>query len=83
MGPHLWSSGQSSGYSSRGPGSIPGATRFSEKQWVWNGVHSASWAQLRRYLEEKVAASVSKTKTTAVWIRCSDHDTPSIRKRWH
>jgi hypothetical protein len=24
------------------PGSIPSATRFSEKQWVWNGVHSAS-----------------------------------------
>jgi hypothetical protein len=24
------------------PGSIPGATRFSEKQWVWNGVHLAS-----------------------------------------
>jgi hypothetical protein len=23
-------------------GSIPGATRFSEKQWVWNGVHSTS-----------------------------------------
>jgi hypothetical protein len=28
------------GYRSRGPGSIPGATRFSEKQWNW--VHSAS-----------------------------------------
>jgi hypothetical protein len=23
-------------------GSIPGVSRFSEKQWVWNGVHSAS-----------------------------------------
>jgi hypothetical protein len=23
--------------------SIPGASRFSERQWVWNGVHSASW----------------------------------------
>jgi hypothetical protein len=22
--------------------SIPGATSFSEKYWVWNGVHSAS-----------------------------------------
>jgi hypothetical protein len=30
------------GYRSRGPGSIPGATTFSDKQWVWNGVHSAS-----------------------------------------
>jgi hypothetical protein len=30
------------GYRSRGLGSIPDATRFSEKQWVWNGVHSAS-----------------------------------------
>jgi hypothetical protein len=30
------------GYRFRGPGSIPSATRFSEKQWVWNGGHSAS-----------------------------------------
>jgi hypothetical protein len=30
-----------SGYIFRSPGSIPSATRFSEK-WVWNGVHSAS-----------------------------------------
>jgi hypothetical protein len=30
------------GYRSRGPDSIPGATRFPEKWWVWNGVHSAS-----------------------------------------
>jgi hypothetical protein len=46
------------GYRSRGPGSILGATRLSEKWWVWNGVHSASWVQLRSYLKEKVAASV-------------------------
>jgi hypothetical protein len=30
------------GYRSRGPGSIPGATRFSEKWWVWNEVHLTS-----------------------------------------
>jgi hypothetical protein len=30
------------GYRSRGPRSIPVATKFSEKQWIWNGVHSAS-----------------------------------------
>jgi hypothetical protein len=46
------------GYRSRGPGSIPGATRFSEKKWVWNGVHSASRVQLRSYLKEKVDAPV-------------------------
>jgi hypothetical protein len=34
--------GRVPGYRSRGPDSIPGATRFSQKQWVWNGVHSAS-----------------------------------------
>jgi hypothetical protein len=34
------------GYRSRGPGSIPGASRFSVKQWVWNAVHSASWVKL-------------------------------------
>jgi hypothetical protein len=30
------------GYRSQVPSSIPDATRFSEKYWVWNGVHSAS-----------------------------------------
>jgi hypothetical protein len=54
------------GYRFRGPGSIPGATIFSEKVWVWNGVHSASWLQLRSYLKEKVAAPVYKTVITAV-----------------
>jgi hypothetical protein len=38
-------------------GSIPGATRFSQKWWVWNGVQ-ASWVQLRSYLEEIVTAPV-------------------------
>jgi hypothetical protein len=46
------------------PCSIPGASRFSERQRVWNGVHSASWGQLRSYLEEIVAAPVKKTETT-------------------
>jgi hypothetical protein len=39
-------------------GSIPGASRFSGKQRVWNGVHSASWGQPKSYLDEKVAAPV-------------------------
>jgi hypothetical protein len=39
-------------------GSIHGAPRFSERQRLWNGIHSASWGQLRSYLEEKVAAAV-------------------------
>jgi hypothetical protein len=41
--PPLWSSGQE--FLATDPevlGSIPGASRFSEKQQVWNGVHSAS-----------------------------------------
>jgi hypothetical protein len=28
------------GYRFRGPVSNPGATKYSEKLWVWNGVHS-------------------------------------------
>jgi hypothetical protein len=40
VGPPLWSSGETD---PDVPGAIPGATRFSEKWWVWNGVHSASW----------------------------------------
>jgi hypothetical protein len=63
--PQLYSSGVP-GYRSRGPGSIPGTIRFSEKSWFWNGVHSASWVQLRSYLKEKVA----------VGIRRADHVAP-------
>jgi hypothetical protein len=44
------------GYRSRGLGSILGTAGLSEKQFFWNGVHSASWVQLRSYLEEIVAA---------------------------
>jgi hypothetical protein len=54
------------GYISIGPGSIPGATRIFEKWWVWNGVHSASWVQLRSYFEEIIAAPLYKTEITAV-----------------
>jgi hypothetical protein len=47
------------GYRSRGLGLIPCTTRFSEKQWVWNVVQSASWVQLRNCLKGKVAALYS------------------------
>jgi hypothetical protein len=50
--------GRVPGHRSRRPGSIRGATRFSEKLWVWNGVHSASWVQLRSCLEEQVMTPV-------------------------
>jgi hypothetical protein len=46
------------GYRSRGPGSIPNATKFSEKYWVLNGAPSASWVQLRSYLKKKTSGSV-------------------------
>jgi hypothetical protein len=39
-------------------GSIPGATRFSEWQWVWNGIHSALVRINEELLERKVAAPV-------------------------
>jgi hypothetical protein len=69
--PPLWFSGPSSWPQIQ---TIPGATRFSEKQWVWNGVHSASWVQLRSYLKEKAVAPVYKIEITAVryppgWLR--------------
>jgi hypothetical protein len=40
------------------PGSILGTARFSEKQWVWNGVHSALVRINEELLERKVAAPV-------------------------
>jgi hypothetical protein len=45
------------GYRSRSPGLISGSTRFSEKWWVWNEVHSASWVQQRSYLKEESSGS--------------------------
>jgi hypothetical protein len=49
--PPLWSSGQSSWLQIRRPGLD--SRHCQKKKWVWNGVHSASWVQLRRYLIEK------------------------------
>jgi hypothetical protein len=40
------------------PCSIPGATRFSEYQCVWNGVHSTLVRINEELLERKVAAPV-------------------------
>jgi hypothetical protein len=45
--------------------------------WVWNGVHSASYVQLRSYLEKKKQRLRSRKQITAVgdlprWLR----DTP-------
>jgi hypothetical protein len=40
------------------PGSILGATSYSEQQWVWNGVQSALVRINEELLERKVAAPV-------------------------
>jgi hypothetical protein len=69
------------GYRSKGPGSIPGTTRFSEKQSVWNWVHPALWIQLRSYLKEKVASPVWKPEYTVVEIRLADHATPLSQQK--
>jgi hypothetical protein len=41
---------------------FPALPYFLTSRGVWNGVHSASWGQLRSYLNEKVAAPVYKTE---------------------
>jgi hypothetical protein len=59
FGPPLWSSSQE--FLAANPeitGSIPGATRFSEYQWVWNGVHTALVRVNEELLEREVAATV-------------------------
>jgi hypothetical protein len=66
------------------PDSIPGATRFSEQQWVWNGVHSALVRINEERLERKVATPVLKIEinnsrgSAALTMR---H--PTIHKSWH
>jgi hypothetical protein len=48
------------------PGSIPGATRFSEYQWVWNGVHLAFVRINEELLERKVGLRSRKLRLTTV-----------------
>jgi hypothetical protein len=43
---------------SKVPGSIPDATRSSDYQWVWNGVHSALVRINEELLKRKLAAPV-------------------------
>jgi hypothetical protein len=40
------------------PGSISCTSKFSEQQWVWNGVHSAILRINEELLERKVATPV-------------------------
>jgi hypothetical protein len=60
-----------------GPRSIPCTTRFSEKQWVWNGVHSASRV-IEELLGRKSSGSGLETEITSVGIRYADHVAPSV-----
>jgi hypothetical protein len=55
---------------------------WSLAKWVWNGVHSASWVQLRRNLIEKYRLLSRKAENTAVGIRHANHVAPFIRKSW-
>jgi hypothetical protein len=55
----LWSCGQSSWVQTQRSGfDCRRYHIFWELAGLWNGVHSASWVQLRSYLKEKVAAPV-------------------------
>jgi hypothetical protein len=54
-----------------------------KKSLMLAGVHSASLVQVRSYLEENVAAPVSKGENTVVGIRHAEHVAPYIRKNWY
>jgi hypothetical protein len=66
------------------PGSIPGDTRFSEYQWVWNGVHSALVSITEELFERNVAAPVNKAEINdrrGYATLITRH--PSIHKSYH
>jgi hypothetical protein len=72
--PPLWSSGQSSWLQIQRSGFD---SPIYEIFWVVGlGVHSASWAQLRSYLKERIVASVYKAENTAAGILHADHVAP-------
>jgi hypothetical protein len=56
--PPLWSSGQSSWLQIRRPGFDSRHYQKKKMQWVWNGVHSASWVQTEELLDRKAAVPV-------------------------
>jgi hypothetical protein len=66
--PPLWYSVRIPGYRSRRSGSIPGGIRFSEKLWIWNVIHSASWAQLRSYFGKKKLWSRKPVFYNCCWV---------------
>jgi hypothetical protein len=64
--------------------SIPGATRISEFQLVWNGIHSALVRINEELLERKVAAPVQKTEINdRAGSAALTKRHPSIHKSWH
>jgi hypothetical protein len=71
------------GYRPRGPGSIPCATRFSEKYYVWNGAHSAS-EYIEEPLERKIKGSSLEYRDYGRrGKRRADYATLFMRKSWH
>jgi hypothetical protein len=68
------------GYSSGGPGSIPGTTRKKVVDLERGPLSLVSTTE--ELLDRKVAAPVWKTENTAVGIRHADHVAPSIHTSW-
>jgi hypothetical protein len=83
-GPPLWSSGEFLLQIQRFGFDSPRYHVFREIMSLERGPLSLV-STLKSYLEEKVAAPVSKIVTTAVGIGRAEHATPppSIRKSWH
>jgi hypothetical protein len=69
------------GYTSGGPGSIPGTTREKKVVVLERGPLSLV-STTEELLERKVAAPVYKTENTTVGIHHADHVAPSILKSW-
>ena len=76
--PPLWSSGRSFWLEiQRSRVRSPALPDFLSSSGSGTGSHSASWGQLRSYLNEKSSGSRSrKQRLTAVGNRCADHVTP-------
>jgi hypothetical protein len=72
------------GYRSRGPGSIPGVTRFSGKVVGLKRGPLSLVSTIEKLLEWKSSGSgLESREYKAVGIRHADHVASSIRKSWH
>jgi hypothetical protein len=62
---------------------LPALPDFLRSNWFGTGSTQPRDDNWGATWMEKYVCGSRRLRSTAVWIRCADHETPSIRKIWH